>query len=82
MRSTRSRTPQGLVLMNHGLITWGDSVQEAYERHIELVTRAEQFRSAGGSAAAAVRDRTKAAAAATALQITRRACGGRDSRIR
>jgi rhamnulose-1-phosphate aldolase/alcohol dehydrogenase len=34
---------KGLVLMNHGLITWGDSVQEAYERHIELVTRAEEF---------------------------------------
>ena len=33
----------GLVLMNHGLITWGDTAQEAYERHIELVTRAEQF---------------------------------------
>jgi rhamnulose-1-phosphate aldolase/alcohol dehydrogenase len=32
---------EGLVLMNHGLITWGDSVQEAYERHIALVTRAE-----------------------------------------
>jgi rhamnulose-1-phosphate aldolase/alcohol dehydrogenase len=33
----------GLVLMNHGLITWGASVREAYERHIELVTRAEEF---------------------------------------
>jgi len=33
----------GLILMNHGLITWGDSAQEAYERHIELVTRAEEF---------------------------------------
>jgi len=33
----------GLVLMNHGLITWGDSVQEAYERHIALVTKAEQW---------------------------------------
>lgn len=33
----------GLVLMNHGLITWGESVREAYEKHIELVTRAEQF---------------------------------------
>ncbi|HEX6640617.1 MAG TPA: bifunctional rhamnulose-1-phosphate aldolase/short-chain dehydrogenase [Thermoanaerobaculia bacterium] len=32
---------KGLVLMNHGLITWGDSAQEAYDRHIELVTRAE-----------------------------------------
>ncbi|MCU1227927.1 MAG: rhamnulose-phosphate aldolase/alcohol dehydrogenase [Acidobacteria bacterium] len=33
----------GLVLMNHGLITWGDSVQEAYERHIDIVTRAEEY---------------------------------------
>jgi rhamnulose-1-phosphate aldolase/alcohol dehydrogenase len=33
----------GLVLMNHGLITWGDSVQQAYERHIAIVTRAEEF---------------------------------------
>jgi rhamnulose-1-phosphate aldolase/alcohol dehydrogenase len=34
---------EGLVLMNHGLITWGDTAQEAYERHIELVTKAEEF---------------------------------------
>jgi rhamnulose-1-phosphate aldolase/alcohol dehydrogenase len=33
----------GLVLMNHGLITWGESVQEAYERHVVIVTRAEEF---------------------------------------
>src|SRR3954470_16439655 len=25
----------GLILMNHGLITWGDSPREAYERHVE-----------------------------------------------
>ena len=33
----------GLVLMNHGLITWGATVKEAYDRHIELVTKAEKF---------------------------------------
>jgi rhamnulose-1-phosphate aldolase/alcohol dehydrogenase len=33
----------GVVLMNHGLITWGDTAEEAYERHIALVTRAEDF---------------------------------------
>jgi rhamnulose-1-phosphate aldolase/alcohol dehydrogenase len=33
----------GLVLMNHGLITWGDSPREAYEKHIALVTKAEEF---------------------------------------
>jgi rhamnulose-1-phosphate aldolase/alcohol dehydrogenase len=35
----------GLVLMNHGLITWGATVREAYERHVALVTRAEEFQS-------------------------------------
>ncbi|HEX8617644.1 MAG TPA: bifunctional rhamnulose-1-phosphate aldolase/short-chain dehydrogenase [Thermoanaerobaculia bacterium] len=33
----------GLILMNHGLITWGDSIEEAYARHIELVTKAEEY---------------------------------------
>jgi rhamnulose-1-phosphate aldolase/alcohol dehydrogenase len=33
----------GIILMNHGLITWGETIQEAYERHIELVSRAERF---------------------------------------
>ena len=39
----------GLVLMNHGLITWGATVQEAYDRHIELVTKAEEFLSSKSS---------------------------------
>jgi len=34
---------EGLVLMNHGLITWGDTSQEAYDKHIALVTKAEEF---------------------------------------
>src|SRR4051812_32191614 len=34
---------EGIVLMNHGLITWGETAEEAYARHIELVTRAEGF---------------------------------------
>jgi rhamnulose-1-phosphate aldolase/alcohol dehydrogenase len=50
----------GIVLMNHGLITWGDSSREAYERHIELVTRAEEFlaarRTAGPAPAASTLD--------------------------
>lgn len=31
----------GLVLKNHGLFTFGHSAQEAYDRHIELVSQAE-----------------------------------------
>ena len=34
---------RALVLMQHGLITWGASARESYERHIELVTKAEAF---------------------------------------
>lgn len=33
----------GLILMNHGLITWGATAQEAYARHIDLVTQAEEY---------------------------------------
>ncbi len=34
---------RGLVLMNHGLVTWGETPKEAYDRHIALVTEAEAF---------------------------------------
>ncbi len=34
---------EGLVLMNHGLITWGADSRDAYERHIALVTKAEEY---------------------------------------
>src|SRR5262249_26051217 len=33
----------GLVLMNHGLITWGETCRAAYDAHIELTTRAEAY---------------------------------------
>ncbi|HJP77304.1 MAG TPA: bifunctional aldolase/short-chain dehydrogenase [Pseudonocardiaceae bacterium] len=33
----------GVVLMNHGLFTFGADVRQAYDRHIELVTLAEEF---------------------------------------
>lgn len=33
----------GLVLMNHGLVTFGVDAKEAYGRHIQLVTQAEQY---------------------------------------
>ncbi len=33
----------GMVLMNHGLFTFGDTSEEAYRRHVDLITRAEQW---------------------------------------
>lgn len=33
---------QGIVLLKHGIFTWGASAREAYERMIAMVTRAER----------------------------------------
>ncbi len=42
-RVSESPDAYGMILLHHGLISWGATVQQAYERHIELVTRAERF---------------------------------------
>lgn len=34
---------EGLVLLNHGLFTYGASARESYERHIAAVDKAERF---------------------------------------
>jgi rhamnose utilization protein RhaD (predicted bifunctional aldolase and dehydrogenase)/NAD(P)-dependent dehydrogenase (short-subunit alcohol dehydrogenase family) len=41
----RERTDQteGMVLLNHGLFTFGDSARESYERTIQLVDEAEKY---------------------------------------
>jgi rhamnulose-1-phosphate aldolase/alcohol dehydrogenase len=54
----------GLILMNHGLITWGDTPQEAYDRHIELVAKAERRLQPAAPPASAGPSKS-----ATALQI-------------
>lgn len=33
----------GMILLQHGLVTWGESAQEAYEATINLVNKAEQY---------------------------------------
>lgn len=34
---------RGVVLMKHGLVTWGKDSRESYETHIDLVTKAEEY---------------------------------------
>jgi rhamnulose-1-phosphate aldolase/alcohol dehydrogenase len=34
---------RGMVWMQHGLVTWGETARESYERTIELVNAAEQY---------------------------------------
>jgi len=33
----------GMVLLNHGLFTWGSDSAEAYRRHVQLISRAEAW---------------------------------------
>ncbi|MCV6606885.1 MAG: SDR family NAD(P)-dependent oxidoreductase [Campylobacterales bacterium] len=40
---------EGMVLLNHGLFTFADSGKEAYEKMIELVSRAEDYLSKNGA---------------------------------
>jgi rhamnose utilization protein RhaD (predicted bifunctional aldolase and dehydrogenase) len=40
-----------IVLWNHGLVTYADSVRDAYDLHIEFTTRAEKFRRKRGKPA-------------------------------
>ncbi|HFC52868.1 MAG TPA: bifunctional aldolase/short-chain dehydrogenase [Gammaproteobacteria bacterium] len=39
----RSAHTVGMVLMNHGIFSFGDTARESYERMIELVDRAEEY---------------------------------------
>ena len=34
---------KGIVLMKHGLVTWGATARESYDRTVELVSEAEQY---------------------------------------
>jgi rhamnose utilization protein RhaD (predicted bifunctional aldolase and dehydrogenase)/NAD(P)-dependent dehydrogenase (short-subunit alcohol dehydrogenase family) len=38
-----SNAKAGMVLLNHGLFTFASSTEEAYARHVELITRAEEW---------------------------------------
>ncbi len=40
---------EGLLLLQHGLFTWGASARESYERHIRAVSEAEAFIAASAS---------------------------------
>ena len=68
---------EGLVLMNHGLITWGATAREAYEKHIELVTRAEEFIGSRGAAPVAVAESRRPRSEAAPHAQVRGALGGR-----
>ncbi|HYJ78334.1 MAG TPA: bifunctional rhamnulose-1-phosphate aldolase/short-chain dehydrogenase [Longimicrobiaceae bacterium] len=40
----------GLLLLNHGAVTWGETAEEAYRKHLELVARARDYAAARSAA--------------------------------
>ena len=78
----RVKPAEGLILGKHGIVTWGDSAREAYERMIEMVSRAEEFVARRRtSAAAAVPARRNTADVAQIAPIMRGACSAKDAAI-
>ena len=49
----RAEGIEGIVLLKHGLFTFSDDAKTSYEKHIELVTLAEQYLAAKSNNAAA-----------------------------
>jgi len=54
---------KGMVLLKHGLLTWGKTARASYEATIELVTRAERYLVKRGKSPIKVRTVTSPAAA-------------------
>jgi len=79
---------RGVILERHGTITWGATVQEAYEGTIEMITRAEEAiaearrgKRVFGGPRAAVLDPDARRAAALSLAPRLRGRLGRDRRV-
>jgi rhamnose utilization protein RhaD (predicted bifunctional aldolase and dehydrogenase)/NAD(P)-dependent dehydrogenase (short-subunit alcohol dehydrogenase family) len=62
---------QGMVLLKHGLFTWGQDARQSYERHIRFVDAAEQRLARGERRQVAVRLPERVAGAAEVAPIVR-----------
>jgi rhamnose utilization protein RhaD (predicted bifunctional aldolase and dehydrogenase)/NAD(P)-dependent dehydrogenase (short-subunit alcohol dehydrogenase family) len=73
---------EALILLKHGIFTFGQSAREAYERMIELVTLAEERLRRNRKAVFAPRSLPDAIAPLVAIApILRGACGLKDERV-
>ena len=46
----------GMILLNHGIFTWGDDARSSYERMIDLVSEAEEYLRAQGAERRSAKD--------------------------
>jgi rhamnose utilization protein RhaD (predicted bifunctional aldolase and dehydrogenase)/NAD(P)-dependent dehydrogenase (short-subunit alcohol dehydrogenase family) len=77
----RDEPSDGLILSKHGIVTYGKDAREAYERMIEMVSRAEDFIGKNRRSVAAGAVPENVAGPAHVAPIVRGACSGKDEKI-
>ncbi|MGB7888170.1 MAG: bifunctional aldolase/short-chain dehydrogenase [Xanthobacteraceae bacterium] len=80
----KSRPSDGLILSKHGIVTFGDSAREAYERMIEMATLAEDFIARNRKSVGAAGSASAEAIAQIAPQVApilRGACSEKDAKV-
>src|ERR1700689_2211214 len=77
----RTHPSDGLILSKHGIVTFGATAREAYERMIEMVSLAEAFIAQRRQSAAAAAPPRKHAELAAVAPIVRGVCSEKDKTI-
>jgi rhamnose utilization protein RhaD (predicted bifunctional aldolase and dehydrogenase)/NAD(P)-dependent dehydrogenase (short-subunit alcohol dehydrogenase family) len=75
----KNRQVEGLILDKHGIFTFGETAREAYERMIDMVTRAEARLRKKRKSVPAAKVPGKVAAVSEIAPIIRGLCGARDA---
>jgi rhamnose utilization protein RhaD (predicted bifunctional aldolase and dehydrogenase)/NAD(P)-dependent dehydrogenase (short-subunit alcohol dehydrogenase family) len=77
------RTPacEGLILSKHGLVTFGETAREAYERTIAVVSRAEDFIARNRKSVAGAQVAHRPPPVADVAPIVRGVCSEKDDKI-
>jgi rhamnose utilization protein RhaD (predicted bifunctional aldolase and dehydrogenase)/NAD(P)-dependent dehydrogenase (short-subunit alcohol dehydrogenase family) len=70
---------EGLILSKHGLVTFGETAREAYERMIAFVSRAEDFIAGKRKSVAAAPAASRAPPVAEVAPIVRGVCSEKDA---
>jgi len=76
----RSKASDGLILGKHGIVTFGDSARESYERMIEMVTLAEDVIARNRKTIAVGAIKARVVPVAAVAPIVRGACSVADER--
>ena len=76
----RAPVCDGLVLSKHGLVTFGETAREAYERMIAFVSRAEDFIARNRKSVAAAQPTRRPPPVADVAPIVRGVCSEKDDK--